>query len=550
MSLLSLAGLQVLFLICRIAITIFQSYYGQDSHTRYTVTVAMHLIFGLILVYDSLNSFPYHNKNVSKTYGVFSAAYFWINASFIILQMSYIDMLHQNILIIVGLGLAFFLKLFLNIRNYYVKVLMNSELDDIQNDVLLDLKLRTYNNLAKTLDIKKSELLLASLLKIHYDKCQDQLTCPCRKRNSLIDPKKHENGDQKLQFHKDPVFVKHFITRMVKDGLNKFKDSKLLYLDLIFYRFEGLRIYASIYFEIAKFEDRYHNNMSLSIEFCLYRLGARLKKYLRNRNKKNQFSEQLVLENVKEFDEGIIKLKENILTVNRNFNDLWESLQDLVPDLAKILEIGNKAIKNIQITNKLYEKLLKLNNQSQDLRNLMDIYSNHIIFDDLLSFKVSKDIIMPSLMEVQNSLQQNTEQILKKYNIFDDNSCVISISPRQENIGQILWCSRNVQNIFGYDENDLLNLNVNQLMPEVISIHHNRILKYFYENGREKLTTKISHLWGMDAEKYLFSANLFVKILPSLKSFDIMGYIHKLNQDDYMIADMDGMLFAVGKKVS
>jgi len=67
--------------------------------------------------------------------------------------------------------MAFFVKLFLNIRNYYVKVLMNNELDNITSDVLLDLKLRNYNNLAKTLDIKKSELLLASLLKIHYDKC-------------------------------------------------------------------------------------------------------------------------------------------------------------------------------------------------------------------------------------------------------------------------------------------------------------------------------------------------------------------------------------------
>ena len=65
---------------------------------------------------------------------------------------------------------------------------------------------------------------------------------------------------------------------------------------------------------------------------------------------------------MREFDEGIIKLRENILTVNRNFNDLWESLQDLVPDLAKILEIGNKGINNIQITNSLYEDLLKLNN--------------------------------------------------------------------------------------------------------------------------------------------------------------------------------------------
>ena len=40
-------------------------------------------------------------------------------------------MMHENILIIVGLGLVCFVKLFLNIRNYYVKLLMNNELDEI-----------------------------------------------------------------------------------------------------------------------------------------------------------------------------------------------------------------------------------------------------------------------------------------------------------------------------------------------------------------------------------------------------------------------------------
>ena len=60
-----------------------------------------------------------------------------------------------------------------------------------------------------------------------------------------------------------------------------------------------------------------------------------------------QVSSTLNVENVRSFDEGIIKLKENIITVNRNFNALWESLQDLVPDLAKILDIGNKSINNI-----------------------------------------------------------------------------------------------------------------------------------------------------------------------------------------------------------
>lgn len=77
-------------------------------------------------------------------------------------------------------------------------------------------------------------------------------TCPCRKRDFLYDPKKKDIGNAKIiQFHKDNVFVKHFIMKLVKDGLMKFKDSKLLYLDYLFYQFESLRVYPPILSSIS-----------------------------------------------------------------------------------------------------------------------------------------------------------------------------------------------------------------------------------------------------------------------------------------------------------
>lgn len=76
---------------------------------------------------------------------------------------------------------------------------MNSELENISSDVLLDLKIRTYNSLFKSLHFsKKSELLLASLLKIHYDKCKELEKCPCRLRDFLFDPKKKDVGNSKI----------------------------------------------------------------------------------------------------------------------------------------------------------------------------------------------------------------------------------------------------------------------------------------------------------------------------------------------------------------
>ncbi|CAD8154666.1 unnamed protein product [Paramecium pentaurelia] len=562
------SGMPIFFFIYRLGITIFQSLFDLEVQQTYTILVLLHLIFGLILLYDSLNNFPYHNKNVSKTQGIFASAYLWINATFIVLQLTSIEMLHENVLVIVGLGMAFFLKLFLNIRNYFVKVLMNSELDEIQSAVLLDLKIRNYNILSKSdNEEKKNELLLASLLKIHSDKCKNS-TCPCKKRSTLIDPKKkiiqsemkaasitdtkmlkQQKNDQNTQLHKDLVFVKHFIARMAKDGLNKFKDSKLLYLDYMYYRFEALRMYSSIYFEIGKFESKYHNDMSLSIEFCLYRLRARMKKHLMNRNQKSEISRRLQLENVKAFDEGIIRQKETIMEANKHLNDLWESLCEEKPDLSKLLDIGNNAIRTMQLTNDQYEFLLQLNNQSQDLKNLMTIYSNYLAYDDLLAKKIEKDIDQAKDMENDNSFQQDFNILIKKYQIFDKQSCVLSISSQLESLGQITWCSRNVFNVFGYDETDLKSMNINQMMPEPLGNCHSKILKNYYENARELLTTKMTHIWAIDRAKILFSANIFIKILPSLQSYDIVGFIHKLNQDDYIIADVDGMIYGAGRKV-
>lgn len=91
------------------------------------------------------------------------------------------------------------------------------ELAAISTDVLVDMKVRIYNRLSQNLNLKKAELLLASLLKIHHDKCIE-VECPCQHRNSLFDPQELTNGDSKLQFHRDQVFVKHFVNKMIKDG--------------------------------------------------------------------------------------------------------------------------------------------------------------------------------------------------------------------------------------------------------------------------------------------------------------------------------------------
>lgn len=522
-----------------------------DINSNYFILVSSHTIYGWFLFQETLTNYPYHDKNVSKCYGIFVSGYFWINASLVFVRLvgSISSFFKENTLVIIFLGAVLFVKLFLTLRNYTIKELMISELDEIKSDIHLDLKVRLFNDLSQTIHIKKHELLLASLLKIHSDKCED-IDCICRRRNELYDPFLNIYGDQNLQFHKDDVFVKHYLIKMIKEGIAKFSDSKLLYLDFIFYNFEALKIYAPIYCFIKYFQQKYPNNLHLSFQFCIHRLLAQLERFLIKKNHQAGLNECLMIDNVKKFDKGIINLRVRLTQCLDDYMQIWNNLNQNMPDLGVLLKTCNHCIENNNELLKQYEILVGLNDQSQKLKNYMEIYCLYISYDELLWARVEKDIRMPLHMEIGDSLHQELEYLLHKYNMFDDNVGTVVISPNFENMGQILWVSCNIPKIFHYDVNQFKTMNVSNLMPDVIGKTHEKILQTFYLTSKEIAINNFRHVWALNKEGFCFSVNILVKIIPMKDDFEIMGLIHRLNEGDYLLTSNEGDLLNIGKKLS
>ena len=75
------------------------------------------------------------------------------------------------------------------------------------------------------------------------------------------------------------------------------------------------------------------------------------------------------------------------------------------------------------------------------LKNLMDIYSTYLLYDELMTTMLNKEITIVNTMEISNSVNQELEYLLKKYNVYDDNTCVLSISSNKDNMSSIVWSS-------------------------------------------------------------------------------------------------------------
>jgi hypothetical protein len=43
---------------------------------------------------------------------------------------------------------------------------------------------------------------------------------------------------------------------------------------------------------------------------------------------------------------------------------------------------------------------------------------------------------------------------------------------------------------------------------------------------------------------------MFVKVVPTLTDYEIMSLVHKLNENDYIITDVDGEISGLGRRLA
>lgn len=121
----------------------------------------------------------------------------------------------------------------------------------------------------------------------------------------------------------------------------------------------------------------------------------------------------------------------------------------------------------------------------------------------------------------------------------------------EDDLGLVQWVSSHFTKLFGYRRDEVAGKKVNMLMPPSYAQRHDTWMRNWKEKGTEFNMNKIRRFWIVDKNGHCCSSHSFIKIVPMLTHFELVGLIRKNNELDYILLNgSSGVIESTGKRLA
>lgn len=285
----------------------------------------MALLLSFFICFDYISRIPYSQPFISSTYLYSATLYFWINFLIIISVNLNVELVRQNVLILVIVGAFFLLLIMYSYRGFIRNTLLAIDFKHLQNDNLIEKKIRLFLNLVKNSKKDKAdELRLASLIKYHIDSCKNS-SCVCTKPQLVYNALKDVSASPDLPVFKDFVFVKSIFLSMIQEMKPKIRSSESLSIIYILYLLEITQNFALCGTECAVYDRHFKNASGFVSRVCIERIKRSLAMKLKEFNLKTEISRNK-FEKLVDYDSRMQKLKFDKQRHNSRFDQQIPSI--------------------------------------------------------------------------------------------------------------------------------------------------------------------------------------------------------------------------------
>ncbi|EAS00830.2 PAS domain S-box protein (macronuclear) [Tetrahymena thermophila SB210] len=384
-------------------------------------------------------------------------------------------------------------------------------------------------------DMKKTSTshLLNGYIEFHNKTCLNS-ACPLKKIKFSQNSQKKNSGkvlqnkqqasnnifNQKKQ-DKRYLFCYEMISKLFEAAIATYPQDVSLRIQYSIFLMKVMKSKQHAINEVVEAE-----NLKCSIDdrFTLYYIKRNIENEINEMSKETngEYTEQRNLEGkIQHFRAAM----EQTVTLLMEF---WSQFSDDKPDLIKLYDIGSKLFPLKLLVDEMWKKISRT--KGEQIPKLLRIYSKYLL--DIFNDKKQGMELLEKAAKLENSYH-NKKDLSVNYasdlNIDGQEDGMIFMTMEEDKIGQILTLNLSCSSMFGYSKTELLNKNVNILMPQIYQKHHEDILKRYVETNESTFINKDKQVYGKNKSGYIFPVIIHIKpIFHALKDgMEFLGIFRK-----------------------
>ena len=372
-------------------------------------------------------------------------------------------------------------------------------------------------------DKKENIKMFKHFIKKHLLICNEDFCYLKLYKKEVLDMKKINKKNKHLK-----------VNNHIKNNNNSNDDNQILfkYLDYIF----------------QYFLNKFPNNNTLKLFFCIFSLEKRnklniTKYYLQSvlENKPKLYQEFIIFQIQKKIDSKNSNFSDDVFTIEitnqliydkylnqfqteieilaHNYQEFWKifAIEDIHNlSISKIEENGFKVLNNIEQIFFLWKKIKKLIQNPIEAKKL---YGKFII--DIMSDEILGQELIDESKKITLNFHNHSYQLFKNdiNSISFDGSPVIIAKASQnfENL-RIIQLTNSILRVFGYVKNDIINHDINILLPKIFRKTHSEIVKNYINSNLDykKIKSRKINSFALHRMGYIFPVRIQFILLPTL----------------------------------
>ena len=484
-------------ILLKIYVVAEDTFYAREGYNFSVILISAALCF--LVAYNYFYYRPFYNKKIMTIYlcliSVLAFSYLCLIACYLLRNSSFDG----------GIGLFFVGSLMI-----VVHLIGNSvKMVDYGLVIMLPLSIKAerifldkLEMLEMLLDLnekdRKCHIMLNGYIGVHEDSCATK-TCPLKE---FI-----KTGNQRyLLRHIEEIYLL---------GISRFPTSVSIRLGYVQFLLNKLHKRKQAENEILQIQ--YRCDPNYNEQFCIYQLNRMIEtSALDKSNGKDEasvFAEMKFISMQKNFKQDV---NDAVINYLEFWNLLMISSANIVKDLGKLANVGDKIAKLNGEINEMYKELTKINPNDKELNQLYTSYQINILNN--IDFVNKNNDKIDDTKDIDDSNQK----------VKENKTIIISANP--ENFGIITNISLSACSLFGFVKEEMVGQNLNLIIPEIFQKPHTKILK-----ARANVINQENIFGGKDDKQLMkeisqFAVNKARYIIPfSAKIYSIQGERGELN---------------------